>query len=482
MLRAIQPNLDAKRLGLILGLAVCGLVLTLPPTKDLPISAIRCAAVATLMAIWWVTEAIPLPATALLPLILFPILEIRSTDEVAAPYADPLIYLFLGGFLLAAAVERWNLHRRFALSVLALVGSSPRRILLGFLLATAFISMWVSNTATTMLIIPIALSIPPLVTEGNRSETENLSAAIGLAVAYGSTVGGLGTIIGTPPNAFFVSFIREQYGMHIGFGQWMLIGVPLVLAGLCLVYPVLLWMHPLSTVPLEGGGSHIREELRRMGRLSRPEAIVLSVFILTAIAWVAGPLVRKAVPDLSDTGIALTAALALFIIPAHRGARGSLLRWEDAERIPWGVLLIFGGGLSLADAIQKTGLASYVGSLLRVTSALPTLALILIIAFLVLLVTELASNIAAAATFMPIVALLAHTRGENPLLLTLPTVLMASCGFMLPVGTPPNAIVFGSKMVTQAQMIRTGAVLNLLFLFLITLLPYVLVPLVFNTP
>lgn len=482
MRNASQLRVSLNRYGLFGGAVLSGLILLLPPPEGLSLAAVRCAAVAVLMATWWMTEAVPLAATALLPLVLFPVLGIMPGDEAAAPYSNPLIYLFLGGFFMAAALQRWGLHRRFALTVLALVGSSPRRIVLGFLLATAFISMWVSNTATAMLMISIALSVPALVAEGEESPPDGLAAAIGLAVAYGATVGGVGTIIGTPPNAFFVGFMQAQYGVRVGFGQWMIIGVPVMLVGLCLVYAVILWMHPMSAVPSQRSRDHIRRELRAMGRLARPEIVVLLVFGTVAAAWIAGPLIRVVVPGLSDTGIALIGALALLVIPADATGRTPVLSWEDAERLPWGVLLIFGGGLSLAGAIQQTGLAAYVGSLLQGTAILPTLAVAAAVAGLVLLVTELTSNIAAAATFLPIAALLAGTRGDNPFLLTVPTVLAASCAFMLPVGTPPNAIVFGSGMVTQRQMIRAGVVLNLGFLVLVALLPYLLAPAVFGRP
>lgn len=470
----------ARRIGLSAGTLLFALLLALPAPAGLDPAGWRCAAVAALMAAWWITEAIPIPATALLPLALFPVLGVAPIDAAAPPYANPIVFLFMGGFLLAIGMQRWQLHRRIALSVVLLVGTSPRRIVLGFLLATAFLSMWVSNTATAMMMLPIGVSVTALLhDDADPRLRRNFGIGLALAIAYGANVGGLGTLIGTPPNALLAGFFGETYGHEIGFAQWMAFGVPLVLIGLPLVYAALLWSYPFRGLMLAGGGDLIRGELRALGRPSRAEISVAAVFLLVAAAWIAGPLLSGLVPGLSDAGIAMAGALVLFLIPAGQG-RGAVLDWRSAERLPWGVLILFGGGLSLADAIRRTGLADYIGGLLGGLSGLPMVAVILAVALTILLLTEMTSNTATAAAFLPITASLALGLGENPLLLSVAAALAASCAFMLPVGTPPNAIVFGSGLVTLPQMARAGVVLNLVFAALITLLCYLLLPVVFG--
>ena len=471
------PPRRLQRAGLFGGALLFGVLLALPAPGGLAVEGWRCAAVAALMAAWWVTEAIPIPATALLPLVLFPLLGVLPVDEAAAPFANPVIYLYLGGFLLALGMQRWGLHRRVALSIVALVGDSPRRIAFGFLLATAFVSMWVSNTATALMMLPIGASVVGLVDAERRG---HLGVAIALCIAYGATVGGVGTIIGTPPNALLAGFLRETYGVEVGFGRWMLVGVPVVAAGLPLVFAVLMRLYPLSRRPAARGAEAVRDELRAMGRMSGPEVAVACVFGLVATLWVFGPAVRGVAPGLSDTAIAMGGALALFLIPADWRRMEFVLDWRSAEALPWGVLVLFGGGLSLAAAIQATGLAAYVGTLLVGLGGLPTLAVIAAVALVILVLTEVTSNTATAAAFLPVVAALALALGENPLLLAAPAALAASCAFALPVGTPPNAIVFGSGLVTLPQMARAGVWLNLAFVVLVTVAAYLLLPVVFG--
>ena len=473
------PPQRVQRVGLFGGALLFAALLLVPAPEGLSGEGWRCAAVGVLMAAWWITEAIPIPATALLPLVLFPLLGVLPIDEAAAPFANPVIYLYLGGFLLALGMQRWGLHRRIALTIVRLVGDSPRRIAFGFLLATAFVSMWVSNTATALMMLPIGMSVVGLVGADQPSQ-RNFGIVIALAIAYGATVGGVGTIIGTPPNALLAGFLSETYGVEVGFGQWMLLGVPVVLIGLPVVFGVLMRLYPVGREPLEGGAEAIRRELAAMGRMSGPEWAVAVVFGLVAALWIAGPLVREALPGLSDTAIAMGGALLLFLLPVDWRRMEFVLDWRSAEALPWGVLILFGGGLSLAAAIQATGLADYIGSLLVGLGGLPTLAVVAVVALVILLLTEMTSNTATAAAFLPVVAALALALGESPLLLAVPAALAASCAFALPVGTPPNAIVFGSNLVTLPQMARAGLWLNLAFVVLVTAAAYVLLPLVFG--
>lgn len=475
------PPQTLQRAGLIGGALLFVALLFVPAPEGLSVEGWRCAAVGLLMAAWWITEAIPIPATALLPLVLFPTLGVLPIAETSAPFANPIIYLYLGGFLLALGMQRWGLHRRIALSIVRLVGDSPRRIAFGFLLATAFVSMWVSNTATALMMLPIGVSVAGLVGEGaSLALRRNFGIVIALSIAYGATVGGVGTIIGTPPNALLAGFMSETYGVEIGFGQWMLLGVPIVMIGLPLVFAVLVRLYPLGQESMPKGAAYVRNELAAMGRMSGPERAVAVVFGLVAALWIAGPLVREALPGLSDTAIGMGGALLLFLLPVDWRRMEFVLDWRSAEALPWGVLILFGGGLSLAAAIQATGLADYIGSLLVGLGGLPTLAVVAVIALVILLLTEMTSNTATAAAFLPVVAALALALGESPLLLAVPAALAASCAFALPVGTPPNAIVFGSDLVTLPQMARAGLWLNLAFVVLVTAAAYLLLPLVFG--
>lgn len=458
----------------------------LPAPEGMPQEAWRTAAVGSLMAIWWVTEAIPIPATALLPLVLFPLLGILSIDAAAAPYANPVIYLFLGGFLIAAAMQRWDLHKRIALIVILWVGTEPVRLVGGFMLATGFLSMWVSNTATAVMMLPIGLSVihralPPVDGVPRDPGDSNFAIALMLGIAYAASIGGLATLIGTPPNALLAGYMRESYGVQIGFGQWMLLGVPLVLVGLPLSWIILTKVaYPIKLKGIPGGAESIRLELRKLGGWTAGERRVAVVFAAAALLWIFRPLLEAWAPGLSDTGIAIGAALVLFLLPIDLSRGRFVLEWQDARALPWDVLVLFGGGLSLAAAISATGLAEWIGGALAGLQVLPTIALILAVTLVVIFLTELTSNTATAAAFLPILGSLAIGIGENPLLLAVPAALAASCAFMMPVATPPNAIVYGSSFVSIPQMARAGLYLNVLFTFLITFLAYGLVVLAFG--
>ncbi len=471
------------RVGLVLGPALFVLMLLLPAPQGLSAAGWHTAAVAVLMAVWWISEALPIPATSLLPLVLFPVLGIGTMEEAAVPYANPLIFLFLGGFLIATAMQRWGLHRRLALRIIGLMGTGPRAMVAGFMLAAAFLSMWVSNTATAMMMLPIGLSVVQLAedAEAEGLAHERFALALLLGIAYGCNIGGMATLIGTPPNALLAGFIEETYGRTITFTQWMGVGLPLVAVGLPLTFLLLTRViFPLRIAALPGIEALLADRLARLGRMARGERWVAVVFALTALLWIIRPLVEKVIPGITDAGIAMAGGLVLFVIPVRLRQGVFVHSWEAARRLPWGTLILFGGGLSLAAAFTRTGLSTWIGEALGGMSFLPVLLITLVVTAVVVLLTELTSNTATTATFLPVLAALAVGIGQNPLLLTVPAVLGASCAFMLPVATPPNAIVFGSGRVPVPQMARAGIVLNMLFLLLITALTYTLVLLVFD--
>ncbi len=483
---AAVPGRRRRAWGLAAGAAVGLLLLALPPPAGLSAAAWRTAAVGLVMALWWMTEAIPIAATSLLPLALFPLLGVAAIDAAAAPYAHPLVFLFLGGFLLALALERWNLHRRIALEVVRRVGGRPVRLVAGFMLASAFLSMWISNTATAMLMLPIGLSLVELVrgeaagppAAGERGSRFALCLMLG--IAYACSLGGMATLIGTPTNDLLAAFVADTYGRQVTFLEWLAVGLPLVAVGLPLVY----WMltrvvYRVRVREIPGGREFLAAELARLGRPRPAEKRVAVVFAFTALAWVTRPLLAAAIPGLSDTGVALLGALALFVLPAGDRSGRFLLDWEATRRLPWGVLLLFGGGLSLAAAVRQTGLAEWIGERLRAAGELPGPVLLLLAVATILLLTELTSNTATAAAFLPVLASLAAATGQPPMRLLVAAALAASGAFMLPVATPPNAIVYGSGYVTIPQMVRAGAPLNLLFLLLITAFAYLLVPWIF---
>jgi sodium-dependent dicarboxylate transporter 2/3/5 len=464
----------AQITGLVLGPALATAMILFLQPADLDVAAWRTAAVGIWMAVWWMTEPVPIPATSLLPLVLFPVLGIGTMAQSASPYANRLIFLFLGGFIIALAMQRWGLHRRIALNIIAFMGTRPSAIVFGFMAASAVLSMWVSNTATTLMMLPIGLSIVRLVPAGDggpRVPGRNFAITLMLGIAYGSSIGGMATLIGTPTNVFLVSYIEETYDYAIRFVDWMKIGVPLLIVGLPLTHVALTRLvFPIRLQELPGGRALIRSELEGLGAITSPEKKVALVFALVAAMWIGQAWVERLIPGISDTGIAIFGALLLFLIPVNFRKGEFVMNWDTAEKLPWGVLLLFGGGLSLADAVSRTGLAEWIGAQLAGVAAWPLPVLMLVVTGTIVMLTELTSNTATAAAFVPVVTALALGIGQDPLLLAVPTVLGASCAFMLPVATPPNAIVYGSGFLTIPQMARAGIVLNILFILLITLL------------
>ncbi len=479
-----------RLIGLGVGIAVFVLMLLLPTPGNLTPEGWHVAAVGILMAIFWISEALPLPATALLPLSLFPLLGVMPVKAAAEPYANPVIFLFMGGFVIALAMERWRLHERIALFVLKSVGERMDFLIGGFMVATAVLSMWVSNTATTLMMLPIALSVVALYNgnkaahpQGLRRGAAAFPGALLLSVAYGATAGGLATLVGTPPNAFLAGFMRQTYGIEIGFAQWMAMALPLSIILLFVMW----WLMTRVIFDLKGhsiGGAQevIRERAASQGRMSTGEKRIGALFLLLAAAWVTRPLINERIPGiaLDDTVIAMIAAILAFVIPVDLKRGEFLMNWEWAQRLPFGILILFGGGLTLASAIDKTGLAAWIGEQLAVLGGMPPVVIIVAMITLLIFLTELTSNTATTAAFLPVVAALALTLGEHPLLLAVPAALAASCAFMLPVATPPNAIVFSSGHLRIAQMARAGLLLNLVAIVLITLIAYSALLIVFG--
>ena len=480
---ALRGRSTSQTVGLILGPSLAGLMLIAGGPDDLDPIAWRTAAVGVLMATWWATEAIPIAATALLPIVLFPWLGIGTIQEATAPYSNKVIYLFLGGFIIAFAMQRWNLHKRIALNVLRFAGGDGRSLVGGFMLASALLSMWVMNTSTTMMLLPIAVSIIAVINSsvgglGDR-ERNDFQHALLLGVAYGATIGGISTLVGTAPNAMLAAFMQDNYDTQIDFARWMLIGVPLSAALLPLAWVAL--THFVFKVGFHTSGEG-RAELERMrqelGPITTPEKRVALLFVTIATLWITRPLIadNPGLSAIDDSGIAIAGALALFVMLSGDKRDPMLLRWEYAERLPWGVLLLFGGGLSLAGAVQRTGLAQWIGSSLETLGTLPLFALVLIAAAMIIFLTELTSNIATTATFLPVVGAVAIEAGIDPIVLTVPITLAASCAFMLPVATPPNAIVFGSGMLRIPRMARAGFALNLIAIVLVSLVAVLIAP------
>ena len=431
--------------------------------------------VALLMAYYWITEAIPISATALFPLILFPLLGITNMKAAAAPYAHPLIFLFMGGFIIAQAIQKWGLHERIALTIIRFIGFKPKSIILGFMISGAFLSMWISNTATALMLLPIALSVLKVMESEN--ETEDIKAfgtSLMLAIAYSCSMGGIGTLIGTPPNAITAAFVKENYNISIGFTDWLQVGLPFVLIGLPIIYFILTRFTFKLSDKILPDENLLAEKISRISKISDEEKKVITVFAAVALLWIIRPLLNAYIPNLSDSSIAIAGAVILFFIPASAQKGGRLLVWNDLEKISWGILILFGGGLSLANAISVSGLAEWLGNLFSGLYGINEWLIIFLLTSLVIFLTELTSNSATTAAFIPIVASIAVGMGIDVLTFVVPTTIAASCAFMLPVATPPNAIVFSSGRITIAQMSRAGITLNIIFAFIISTVAYIL--------
>ncbi|MGB3587433.1 MAG: DASS family sodium-coupled anion symporter [Tunicatimonas sp.] len=460
---------STKTFGLLLGPVLFLLIYFLVSIDGLDANATKVLAVAGWMVLWWVTEAVSLPVTALLPLVLFPILGVFPIAESTAPYASPIVFLFMGGFLIALAMEKRNLHRRIALNLIRLTGTHANGIILGFMLATAFLSMWISNTATTVMMLPIAVSVIDLLEDQQSEEAQagyrKFALGLMLCIAYSANIGGTTTIIGTPPNVVMVGYMQEFYGREVAFGKWLLVGIPVCVTLLTITYLMItqvLFRHRLKG--LAGSGNIIADKLRELGTMSKAEKLVAVIFTLTASCWIFQTTINGWLGDkyLNNTIVAMGGGLLMFVIPVSLRNQEYVLDWKSTERLPWGILLLFGGGLCLAKGMEMTGIVQLVGERLAGEGTLSLPILILALTGFALFITEIMSNVALIVIFAPVVLGIADSLGIEPMLLVAPVTIASSCAFMMPISTPPNAIVFSSGHIRIADMVKAGFFLNIL--------------------
>lgn len=470
--------------GRILGPSIFLLMLVMGQWQEvMPDMAWRAAAVGIWMAVWWATEAIPVPVTALLPLVVFDPLGISSIRDAAAPYAHPILFLFMGGFIMALALERWNLHRRIALAVVDHAGADGRRLIGGFMFVCAILSMWMTNTSTTMMLLPIVISVAAVIRDNVPNLTEktrsDFQIAMLLGLAYSASIGGLATLIGTPPNALLMGFMAEHYGIEISFARWMLVGIPVSFVMLPIAWFALTrFLFPCEIPASLAVKNHLHELREELGEMSTAERRVGIIFGCLILSW----MFRKPVADalgisgISDAGVVMTAALILFLLPSGDRDEPRLMTWETLVKLPWGVLILFGGGLSLAGAVSDSGLALWLGEQLAPLNVLGTAVLVVASVALVIFLTELTSNLATTATLLPVMGAIAVQAGVPPILLTVPITIAASCAFMLPVATPPNAIVFSTGAISIPQMVRAGVFLNIIGIIIVSIVSLTLAP------
>lgn len=469
-------------IGMISGVILFTVILLIPAPKDMPVEAWRVAAVVGLMSIWWMSEAIPIAATALLPLILFPILGVAPIDQVAPPYSDKLVYMMLGGFMIGLAMQRSNLHRRIALAVLSIAGRKPAGLVGGFMLATAILSMWISNTATAAMMLPIGVSVVSLLEQDENLQqrgihSKNLVIALMLGIAMGAGIGGIGTLIGTPPNAVLAGNI------DIGFAQWMMLGMPTAFILLFLAWITLTKLvFPVGKEDLIGVRRLIASEKEILGKMRPAEKRVAAIFLFAALSWTFRPIFDDFFPDanLTDAGIAMIAAVALFLIPEDKVYNNSLLDWNCTRDLPWNVMLLIGGGLALGAMVKDSGLADWVGNSLQNLEGMHVMGLAATGALLAMLVSHVTSNTATASTLVPLTISVAVNIDVSPLMLAIPVVMGCSCAFMMPVATPPNAIIYGSGYLTVGQMAKAGFVIGLISLVVIVIANFTLGSMIFS--
>ncbi len=472
--------LSGKKIGLFLGPVLFITILLWCHPEGMSESAVGVLAGTAWIATWWITECIPLAMTSLLPIVLFPLTGGLGLQATTASYGHKYVFLYIGGFILAIAIERWNLHKRISLIIIHFIGTNLKKVILGFMVATAFMSMWISNTATSVMMLPIGMAIIAQFRDDPTTiinENTEFGKALMLAIAYSASIGGMATLIGTPPNLVLAALVQEMYGIEISFAQWISFGLPVSIGLL-----IICWKYLTSYAfffPQEsftGGKEEIQRQLRALGPISYEEKWVLAVFLLTAIAWITRSLLNQIIPALDDTIIAIMAAFILFLIPAKSTESRALMTWDEAVRLPWGILLLFGGGLALAEGFKSTGLAAYIGQQLTLLEGAPLLMILLVIIASVNFLTEITSNIATTAMVLPILAPLALSIGVHPYTLMVGAAVAASCAFMLPVATPPNAVVFGSGYLTISDMVKTGFRMNVFSILCLTIVVYYLLP------
>lgn len=478
-----------QRIGLIVGPSLFLIIKLFVTPADMPAEANTVLAVLAWIATWWITEAIPIPITSLLPLLLFPLTGVMETGEVSASYGDSLIFLFAGSFMIALSMEKWNLHKRVALSIISLIGTNPTNIILGFMVATGFISMWISNTATTMMMIPICLAVTKHISDSLKSNSTidtrpgnfNFGTALMLGTAYAATIGGFGSLVGAPANIILAGTVNRLYGIEISFAQWLLFGIPLVVVLIPLVWLYLTKVaFPMKLKDIPGGRTIIKKDLEELGKMSYEEKAVLTIFSLTAFAWITRSFfLNQFIPGLDDALIALLGGVALFLIPA-KNKQGNLMDWNTALKLPWGILWLFGGGLALAAGIMNTGLDQWIGSQITRFENIPLFLTIALVVVFITTLTEFTSNTATATMAYPIVAAVAASVGTNPIILMVAANMAATFAYMFPVAAPPNAIVFGTGYVKMSEMAKTGVWLNLFSIILSILVVYYYVPIIFG--
>jgi solute carrier family 13 (sodium-dependent dicarboxylate transporter), member 2/3/5 len=466
---------------IFIGFSILGffLVPALPILDGLPNDAKNTIACAALMVILWLSEAIPIPVTALLPIVLFPALGINPINDVTQSYGNPIVFLFFGGFTLALALEKWDLHKRIALNIIRYSGKGPNGILAGFMMSTAFLSMWISNTATAVIMLPIAISVIDLCKRDQIDGYKNFGVAMMLVIAYSANIGGMATLIGTPPNVVLKGLLESNYQIELTFSSWLMLGLPLSMGMLAATYFVIAhWLYPTKE-KVSIASEIIKNQLSALGPVSGPEKKLAFVFLLTVLCWTFRlPINHLLDRDLlSDTNIAIGSALLLFVIPAKD--QSFLMDWKTTQKLPWGILLLFGGGLALAAAMEKTGIVHLIGQQVSAYSGLNIIVLVLILSAIMLFMTELMSNVALCTVFVPMTFGIAEGFQASPLMLAIPVTLASSCAFMLPMGTPPNAIVFAGGYLRIKDMVRAGIFLNIIATLAIVGLCYFLVPILF---
>lgn len=450
------------------------------PPAGMPESAFSLLGITLWMALWWVTESVPIAVTALLPIVLFPLTGAVDLESTTASYGHKYIFLYLGGFMLAIAIEKWNLHKRIALHIIKIIGTNISKIILGFMVATAFLSMWISNTATSVMMLPIGMSIVKQLQDNPETkENENLmfGKVLMLSIAYSASIGGIATLIGTPPNLVFAGYVEEVYGIEITFLQWLKFGLPIAIPLLILAWLYLTkFAFNFKQKEFPGGKQEINRLLTALGPMKREEKYVTVIFVLTAFCWITRSFVlQKYFPAIDDTIIAMGAGILLFIVP-NKAYKDRLIDWEDCLNLPWGIILLFGGGMALAAGFQITGLAEWMGAQMTSFQGLSLIMLVLVVIALVNFFTEFTSNLATTAMLLPVLAPIALSLEVNPFMLMVACTIAASCAFMMPVATPPNAVVFGSGYLRIPDMIKSGIWMNLISIIFITAMVYYLLP------
>jgi len=473
-----------EKIGFLLGpLLFLGILLF--PIEIINPLAHKVIAVAAWMICWWITEAVSIPITALLPLVLFPLTGILEIKDVAANYGSPIVFLFFGGFIIALAIEKVNLHRRIALNIIKFTGTNADGVVLGFMIATALMSMWISNTASTVVMLPIALSVVRLLiddADGFTKNDQNFALSIMLGIAFAANIGGMATLIGTPPNVVMLGILNDEFNIEIGFFQWMTMGVPFAIVLLTIAYFVIVKLiYPNRLGVIKSSSDLIEGELQKLGELKKEEKIVLTIFLSTALLWVFGGTIRKLFPELNlnDTVISVLGAIAMLVAPTDFAKGEKVLRWKDTSKLPWGILILFGGGLALAQGMSESGIIDMIGSQIQSADGISIFWITALLIFVMLFMTELMSNVALTLIFIPVVAGIAVGLDVDALYLVIPVTLAASCAFMLPMATPPNAIVFASGYVKVYEMAKVGIILNVISVLLLIGLAYLVVPLIF---